>query len=411
MRRFLQWVLMVILMVVLIVGGALGFLYLNTNQDDLPQPHPALGQVSLQPSGWEWDLPILGGAVYKNYSSAPSLGAQDLGTVDQQGAALHLPPWATDAQIRVEHENTVVLEGSAADYAAFLWPEDGNYRVYLTVQGNALDTRPAQPLGWYTYTAKFHLQRVLTATLSADKLPQGSVFAVYVQGGDAQQVPTAECDLGPMWFAPYAAGWIGYLPAAHNAESGTYPLAIHVGERTLNQEVTVTFRQFGRQPDPAPGGGSDAAGQEFRQRIWPLYSAGEHEKRWDAAFTQPAAADILLDYGSYIEQGGRSSGVTFAAPQGSKVTCPADGHVVFSGPLLLTGNTMVVEHGCGVKSYFYHLGEAFIRLNDTVHQGEALGTAGAEPLIWELKIGNKSIDPWAACKGTSGLFYTPKFDQ
>ncbi len=410
MRRFLQWILMVLLMIALIVGGSLGFLYLTTNENDMPGEHPLLGETALEPNGYEWDLPILGGALYKNYASAPSLGAQDLGTVDQQGAALHLPAWATDAEIKLECDGQTLYSGDAEGYANFAWPADGSCRLYVTVKGNAPDARPAKPLGWYSYTAKFQMQRTLTATLSADKLPQGSVFAIYVQGGDPEVIPTAQCDLGNVWFAPYAAGWLGFLPAAHNAESGVYPLQVTVGDRTLPLQVEVTFRQYGKAGDPVSGDDSEEAAQEYRKRIWPLYNKGEHEKRWTGSFTQPAQGDILLDYGAYIIEGGRSSGLTISPAPDSDVLCPAPGQVVFSGPLLLTGNTLVVEHGCGVKSYFYHLDELLVPAGDTLTQGQVLGKAGSQPLIYELKIGNKSIDPWAAFKGTSGLFFTPRFD-
>lgn len=410
MRRFLQWILMVLLMIALILGGVLGFLYFTTDESHLPAEQPLLGQTALTPNGYEWDLPILGGAIYKNYASSPSLGAQDLGTLDQMGAALHLPPWASDVQIDLECNGKSLYSGDAQGYAKFIWPTDGSCRMHLTLTANTPDARPAKPLGWYTYTVKFQMQRTLTATLSGDKLPQGSVFGIYVQGGDPDVVPTAQCDLGNVWFAPFGGGWIGYLPVAHNAESGVYPLEITVGERTLSKQVEVTFRQFGKADDPFADDSDDSAAQEYRKLIWPLYNKGEHEKRWDGRFTQPVEGSILLDYGAYITQGGRSSGITFAPSSESQVLCPAPGQVVFSGPLLLTGNTMVIRHGCGLKSYFYHLDELYASVGTTLAQEQAIGKAGSQPLIYELKIGNKSIDPWAAFKGTSGLFYTPRFD-
>ncbi len=408
MRRFLTWVLMVLLMIAVLVGGTVGFLYLRVGKKDMPAPPPTLGQTQLSPVGWDWELPVLGGAAHKHYASSPSLGAQDLGTIDQQGAALTLPAWATDASVELQQGGKTIFQGSAQEYASFLWPEDGDYRMKLTVGCTDALTRPARPLGWYEYLVKFRMERTVTAVLSASKLPQGSVFAVYVQSGDVDQIPTAQCELGPMWFAPYAGGWIGYLPAAHNAESGVYPLTISVGQRTLPLEVEVTFRKFDKA-DPLPfEGESDAANQEFRAKIWPLYGQGKSEKRWTGAFSQPVQGNILQDYGIYLTGGGRSSGVSFDAGANAPITAPAAGQVVFSGSLQLTGNTVVLEHGCGVKSFFYHLGSLEAVQDSTVQQGQVLGRAGEEPVLCEIKIGNKSIDPWPVWKGSSGLFYQPQ---
>ena len=409
MRRFLTWVLMVVLMIAVLVGGTVGFFYFRTGERDLPAEAPTLGPTALAPVGWDWELPILGGAVHKHYASSPSLGAQDLGTVDQTGAALHLPAWATDAMVEIQHQGQSVFRGTTEEYAAFLWPADGDYRMQLTVSCTDSVTRPARPLGWYQYSVKFRMERTLTAVLSANKLPQGSVFAVYVQSGDTSEPPTAQCDLGRMWFAPYAGGWIGYLPAAHNAESGVYPLTISVGDRSIPLEVEVTFRKFDKA-DPLPSEpDSEEAAAEFRAKIWPLYGDGKAEKRWAGAFFQPIQGNILQDYGIYLTGGGRSSGVTFAPEENAAIQAPAAGQVVFSGTLQLTGNTLVLEHGCGVKSYFYHLGQVDVPQGSTVQQGQPLGTAGTQPIMYELKIGNKSIDPWPVWKGTGGLFYQPQF--
>lgn len=411
MRRFLLWVLMVILFVFLIVGGALGFLYLRTGPDDLPAPQAAMGEITLEPNGYEWDLPIMGGVLNKNYMSAPSLGAQDLGTVDQLGAALHLPAWASGAEIEVECGGRQIFSGDAHEYASFAWPENGDYRMSIRVLNEDASARPARPLGWYSYSVKFHMERTVSAVLSSTKLPQGGVFAIYAQSSSSGEPPTAECELGRVWFAPYAAGWIGFLPSAYNAESGVYPVNVTVDGQTVPLEVEVTFRDYPDAEPPESEPEEPGAAQEYRDEIWPLYTDGAAEKRWDGAFTQPVQGSVLLDYGVYLKGGGRSGGVTFAAEKGAPVVSPADGTVEFSAPLLLTGNTVVVEHGCGVKSYFYHLDTLELTPGSTVKQGETLGFAGEEPVICELKIGNKSIDPWAAWKGTSGLFYRPNFGK
>ena len=75
---------------------------------------------------------------------------------------------------------------------------------------------------------------------------------------------------------------------------------------------------------------------------------------------------------------------------------------LFSG--IATGGTVVIDHGCGVKSYLYGLETVGVERGQSVSAGDPLGTAGtAHSLIYELRIGSKSTDPQTALDGNSGL--------
>ena len=93
-----------------------------------------------------------------------------------------------------------------------------------------------------------------------------------------------------------------------------------------------------------------------------------------------------------------------AFEDGETVTAPQAGNVVFAGTLTLTGGTVVIDHGCGVKSYLYGLETVGVERGQSVSAGDPLGTAGtAHNLIYELRIGSKSTDPQTALDGNSGL--------
>ena len=106
------------------------------------------------------------------------------------------------------------------------------------------------------------------------------------------------------------------------------------------------------------------------------------------------------------QRSGQATGLTYAAEPGETITAPQAGKVVFAGTLTLTGGTVVIDHGCGVKSYLYGLQTVTAQQGQTVSTGDAVGTAGEEhDLIYELRIGNKSVDPDKAILGSSGLQY------
>ena len=85
---------------------------------------------------------------------------------------------------------------------------------------------------------------------------------------------------------------------------------------------------------------------------------------------------------------------------------PQAGVVDYAGTLQLTGGTVVIDHGCGVKSYLFGLGEVSVQRGQTIQAGELVGKAAADhDLIYEIRIANKSVDPALAIKGQSGLQY------
>ena len=79
-------------------------------------------------------------------------------------------------------------------------------------------------------------------------------------------------------------------------------------------------------------------------------------------------------------------------------------HGVSFGMVTVGGNTVVIDHGCGVKSYLYGLETVGVVRGQSVSTGDPLGTAGtSHSLIYELRIGSKSTDPQLALNGSSGL--------
>ena len=92
-------------------------------------------------------------------------------------------------------------------------------------------------------------------------------------------------------------------------------------------------------------------------------------------------------------------GLDYLVPAGTPVSSPAAGTVLFAGPLLLTGETVVLDHGQGVVSVFYHLASTPVREGDWVEAGAPLGLTGetgiaAVPhLHWGVYVHGVAVDP------------------
>jgi murein DD-endopeptidase MepM/ murein hydrolase activator NlpD len=98
-------------------------------------------------------------------------------------------------------------------------------------------------------------------------------------------------------------------------------------------------------------------------------------------------------------------GVDIAAPMGTPVVSPADGVVcLVANDMVLMGNTLMVDHGLGVRSIFIHLDRILVKNGDRVTQGELIakvgqsGRATGPHLHWGVFVGTIAIDPQRVVK-------------
>ena len=184
---------------------------------------------------------------------------------------------------------------------------------------------------------------------------------------------------------------------------------VTVNGETFARTLTVLPKDFGTvevEPEPAS---TEAANTEFRNNIWPLYEQPVREKLWAGAFLCPAENYMtLVDFGQVKvtggQQGSRSNSTRLYTIPGEPCRAPAGGVVVFAGNLALTGNTVVIDHGCGVRSYLYGLQELSVTRGQTVERGQAVGVLGEE-LTMDFKLGSKSVNPWPLFQTSGGLFW------
>lgn len=99
-------------------------------------------------------------------------------------------------------------------------------------------------------------------------------------------------------------------------------------------------------------------------------------------FLRPAQGRISGVYGSQrIDNGVPKSphyGLDIAVPTGTPVKAPADGIVSFADTgLILTGGTVLIDHGRGLSSSFLHLSRIDVKAGDRVTQGQVFAAAGA----------------------------------
>ncbi len=73
-------------------------------------------------------------------------------------------------------------------------------------------------------------------------------------------------------------------------------------------------------------------------------------------------------------------GVDLASLAQSPIPAANSGRVAFAGPLGIYGNTIIIDHGCGLFSMYSHLSKIKTEVKKEVKKGETLGHTGATGL-------------------------------
>ena len=424
-KHFLLWLGSVALGVVLLLTVVMGVSYEFTTEGSCPASAVQFGGTELEANGWCWQVPLIGGKLDKVFASPVTLTVQKLGTLYTAHPAFTLPDWYSYGPLTItDSAGNVVYEGTAAAYDEFLFPANGEYKAELTVwrlpetmtatqfeggstgalcQNPGLE-KPAKPTGWYHYSFRFTLQASAEVELSAERVEQGGVVGLRICGMAGDTAPTVETDLGTVQCVRAADGW-----RAYNASSGGHEVNVTVNGEVISRSIIVLPKDFGTvevEPEPAA---SDAANTEFKNSVWPLYEQPAREKLWQGGFVCPAESyTTLVDYGQVKvengQQGSRSNSTMLYTIPGEPCRAPAAGVVVLAKELALTGNTVVIDHGCGMRSYLYGLQTLSVSQGQTVEKGQAVGALGEE-LTMDYKLGSKSVNPWLLFQTGGGLFW------
>ncbi len=121
------------------------------------------------------------------------------------------------------------------------------------------------------------------------------------------------------------------------------------------------------------------------------------------AFTWPRRAATSGRYGDQRVLNGKVAsvhyGLDITGPRGAAVAAANDGQVVATRDAYFSGNTVVLWHGAGVFTVYFHLDRILVKEGQRVRAGDALGELGATGratgphLHWGVKVDGLYVDP------------------
>ncbi|MFL7837771.1 MAG: peptidoglycan DD-metalloendopeptidase family protein [Candidatus Promineifilaceae bacterium] len=398
-----QWVrhTAVLFLIALIAGYTQSFAFAQEDSPPMPEQPPPTHLVAL---GDSWTA-----LAYRFHSTPRELIALN--------KTINL-----DRQPAVGTEITLPVTAEAERFGRFLRPSAGG-TLELALCSNrspwalALQNDLRSPYSPLLYTPIILEEKtstllelpfgVETLEMAPGTLTPGTALALHART-DEEALPAISLEGEPLVVTPQeeqitALGGTGafYPPGQHllQIQFENQPLweqPVIIADRFWNwEEVNYT------NPDVL----DQEAIRLERERLQTLWDEATPEALWQGAFTEPLEhyVEISSYYGARRSVSGGPyatyhEGTDFSAYGGTPVLAPAAGVVVLAEELAIRGGAVILDHGLGLHSGYYHLSAIHVEPGQKVEAGDLLGEVGTtgrstgNHLHWDLLIGRMWID-------------------
>jgi len=181
------------------------------------------------------------------------------------------------------------------------------------------------------------------------------------------------------------------IPLNYYVKSGNYKLEFYLESNQNKRKISeinlkVKNKNFDKQylvidEKVANTTKNEKAYTEYAKIFSPVREKSVNKKLWEGKFILPVEGRISTEFGMMRYVNGsltsyRHSGIDLAVKEGTEIKATNTGKVVLSTELIMTGNTIVIDHGLGIFSVYFHLNSLYIKKDDFVKKGDIIGTVG-----------------------------------
>lgn len=213
---------------------------------------------------------------------------------------------------------------------------------------------------------------------------------------------------------------VALIPISPDATAGDYAMTFTYGGTTQTTHLQVETIDFGKSNLSVSTTmlnlyrTSDSIAA-FEDLITEITSTSETTRYFSGYFMEgvggvnglPGSRQILRGFGREIVLNGdtsntyRNNGVTNGAATGTGVYAANAGKVVYVGVLDYTGNIVVIDHGMGLRTWYYNMGSSTTEVGKMVERGEQIGTCGdtgfapsGTGVQIAMSVGNQFVCPY-----------------
>jgi murein DD-endopeptidase MepM/ murein hydrolase activator NlpD len=243
----------------------------------------------------------------------------------------------------------------------------------------------------------------------------GDVAWILVQDVTDTGIVEGSVDGKPLTFFPYAGGYAALFGIDLDTKPGNHVWRVGVIEpgrepRSVQGIVRILRRDFHVERLTVPNTMVDLDPETERRavaegkQLATLYRTITPERIWRGKFTAPVGTTKAgAGFGArrIINGQPRSphSGNDYSAPKGTPVIAVNAGKVALVGEFFFPGRLVILDHGLGLYTAYFHLDTIAVAEGERVERGQTLGTVGATGratgphLHFGAQVAGARIDP------------------
>jgi murein DD-endopeptidase MepM/ murein hydrolase activator NlpD len=168
-------------------------------------------------------------------------------------------------------------------------------------------------------------------------------------------------------------------------------------KRFAVQKITVAEKYA--QPSPE----DQKRSAEETKRLEAIWETVSTSRYWDGKFEVPLSSKQTSGFGRRRVVNGQPrsphSGVDLKADTGTPIRAANSGKVVLAEDLFFSGNTVVVDHGLGLYTYYGHCSKILVQANEMVKSGQVIAEVGATGRVtgphlhWACRLNEARVNP------------------
>ncbi len=213
--------------------------------------------------------------------------------------------------------------------------------------------------------------------------------------------------------------WSGFIGADLTTKPGRYTLQTSLNNNPYLKTISVVSRDHGVRhltvPKEMEALDIDTLKRvrEESRRTKEVFIRSADYSLWRGKWIRPVPGMTVSPFGCrcIINDMERSphSGVDLKAAEGTPVKATNRGKVVLVANHFFSGLSIIIDHGGGIQSMYFHLSKDFVKMGQLVKKGTIIGLAGSSGRVtgphlhFGIRLNGGRIDPIKLIEISEGL--------
>ncbi|MDX1357230.1 MAG: M23 family metallopeptidase [Clostridia bacterium] len=260
----------------------------------------------------------------------------------------------------------------------------------------AIYEKTSHPESYGTVSMDYSFSQTFPASsiMAYSEAKPGDILAFFIDYPDEGESFSIESELGNFKadFMPYGDSLIVYMPinwwtspdeytatVYKNTESGrevfeVYAVTVLPDDFVTDYQYLEVSDELKEKTDPAKTANDGVIVKEAKSNPNPTSYV-------EGTFIMPLAGELGTSYAMtrYIngQNPYRHSGLDIDGDTGDPIVACNNGVIVYAGPLVRPGNTLIIDHGMGLYTSYLHLSGFAVEAGDYVKKGDVVAYVGS----------------------------------